>query len=355
MKAYLLYGVGDLQYENVNKPMLKPGWVIVKVMAAGICGSDIPRIYETGTYHFPTIPGHEFAGEVIEICESDTDNTAIRTWIGKRVGVFPLIPCMKCSSCRQENYEMCSDYDYLGSRRDGGFAEYVAVPVWNLIELPDEVSYEEAAMLEPMSVARHAVMQISKQTENAVIAIYGVGPIGMFIAQWARQNGYSKVILITNKPEQMRMAEALGFYCNFNSSEGDPVSFILQETNGLGADVTVEGVGTSKIIENCINSTRNKGNILLVGNPRGDAFFPRSVYWQILRRQLRLSGTWNSRFGTVEDNDWLASLKALQTGAIQAQCLITHRLGRADLFDGLEIMRNKSEYYCKVMIAEQDQ
>ena len=136
MKAYVLNGIGKLDYMDVPAPELKSGWALVKVKAAGICGSDIPRIFQTGTYHFPTIPGHEFAGVVTEVCD-DKD----REWIGKRVGIFPLIPCQECFVCRSGQYEMCRSYDYLGSRRDGGFAEYAAVPVWNLIELPEEMVY----------------------------------------------------------------------------------------------------------------------------------------------------------------------------------------------------------------------
>ena len=92
---------------------------MIEVQAAGICGSDIPRIFTTGTYHFPTIPGHEFSGKVVEVF----DESGV-SWLGKRVGIFPLIPCKECAPCQKEAYEMCTNYNYLGSRCDGGFAEY---------------------------------------------------------------------------------------------------------------------------------------------------------------------------------------------------------------------------------------
>lgn len=115
MKAYRLHGIGDLRLEEVPCPQPESGEVLVQVKAAGICGSDIPRIYRTGTYHFPTIPGHEFAGVVEKVGE-----TADPAWKGKRVGIFPLIPCYACSPCQAEKYEMCRHYRYLGSRQDGG-------------------------------------------------------------------------------------------------------------------------------------------------------------------------------------------------------------------------------------------
>ena len=152
MRAYELHGVNDLRREDIEKPEIPSGWVLVQVKASGICSSDIPRIFTNGTYHFPTIPGHEFSGVVAAYGEGVPEER-----VGKRVGIFPLIPCRTCPQCRQKKYEMCEHYDYLGSRRDGGFAEYVAVPDWNLMELPENVSFREAAMLEPLSVALHAV------------------------------------------------------------------------------------------------------------------------------------------------------------------------------------------------------
>ena len=152
MKAYLLHDINDLRYEDVEYPKCPRDWCVIEVKAAGICSSDIPRAFKKGAYHFPIILGHEFSGIVDKVADKNNENL-----LGKRVGIFPLIPCHQCSQCNSEHYETCSNYDYIGSRRDGGFAEYVAVPVWNLIELPDTISFKEAAMMEPLAVALHAV------------------------------------------------------------------------------------------------------------------------------------------------------------------------------------------------------
>lgn len=121
MKAYVLNKIGQLDYMEYPLPEPKEGTVLIKVEAAGICGSDIPRIFETGTYHFPTIPGHEFSGTVAEAYD-----VSGQSWIGKRVGVFPLIPCGRCPSCMKCQYEMCSQYDYLGSRSGGAVASCIS-------------------------------------------------------------------------------------------------------------------------------------------------------------------------------------------------------------------------------------
>src|SRR5574344_1882626 len=174
MKASVLYGIDDLRYvEDYSTPVLKDNEVMVKVKAAGICGSDVARVLKNGTYHFPTIIGHEFSGEICEVKDKKDD-----ALIGKRVSVFPLKPCFKCESCKQGDYEMCEHYDYLGSRCDGGFAEYVAVPKWNLCFLPDIISFESAAMFEPSSVAMHALgrskMKICAQIIFQRLTLLGV-------------------------------------------------------------------------------------------------------------------------------------------------------------------------------------
>ena len=163
MKAWVLHNIGDIRFDGVEEPTLREQEVLVKVRAAGICGSDIPRIYQTGAYSHPLIPGHEFSGEVVKV--GALADTALQ---GQRVGIFPLIPCRTCPPCRKMQYEMCRSYSYLGSRQDGGFAEYTAVPQENLIPIPDSVTFEDAAMLEPMAVAVHAMRRIGVNADDHV-------------------------------------------------------------------------------------------------------------------------------------------------------------------------------------------
>ena len=119
MKALNLHGIGDLRYEDAPMPMAGKDEALLKVRAVGICGSDVPRVFVKGTYNFPTIIGHEFAGEVVEADD--------KTLVGRGFAVFPLIPCGKCDACKDEAYAQCADYDYYGSRRNGAMAEYLAV------------------------------------------------------------------------------------------------------------------------------------------------------------------------------------------------------------------------------------
>lgn len=341
MKAYNLRGVSDLQFENVDIPVPEDSETLVQIKAAGICGSDIPRIFVNGTYHFPTIPGHEFSG--------------IDVKTKKRVGVFPLIPCRKCKPCRDGRYEMCRNYSYLGSRTDGGFAEYAAVPEWNMIELPDNVTFEQAAMLEPMAVAVHAMRSISPSCDDTV-AVMGLGTIGMLLVMFLLDAGVTDIYVIGNKDFQRKTCKAMGIdeirYIDAASEEQNSAvaEQIMNVTHGRGVGVFFECVGKNETIETALKVTAPGGRIQLVGNPASDISFDRDTYWKILRNQLTVKGSWNSSFTHDDDDDWHYVLKRLEAGAIHPEQFISHRFAFEELDKGLAIMRDKTEDYIKVMI-----
>lgn len=355
MKAYVLEGINQLEYKDIDAPLLSAGYVLVEVHAAGICGSDIARVFTTGTYHFPTIPGHEFSGIVVEALDEQGDS-----WVGKRVGVFPLIPCQECSSCQKRQYEMCSNYNYLGSRCDGGFAEYVAVPVWNLIELPDGVSYQEAAMLEPASVALHAVRRLILDDVSSV-AVFGLGTIGIIIAQWLDIYGVKTVIATGHSDrhgELMKQVSSrdyiyIGASTKSVSLENEVTEEILKLSDGLGVDVVLDCVATSDSLIDALACVKVGGQIVIVGNPKGDVLVDKNSYWKILRKQVRLTGTWNSSFTHSSDDDWNTVLQECAKGNLHLKELITHSLPFDELHEGLAIMRDKTEYRNKVMIVRE--
>ena len=319
--------------------------VVVKVEATGICGSDIPRIYHTGAYTHPLIPGHEFSGKVIEVGKMSD-----KKWINKRVGIYPLIPCNSCISCKKKQYEMCKNYSYLGSRRDGGFAEYVAVPERNLIELPETVSYEEAAMLEPMSVAAHAMRRINPNRQDVAV-VYGLGTIGLLLLMFLREAGIEKILVIGNKDIQkqcvLRMGMDITNYCDTKNQ--DVGSWLMEKTEGKGADILFECIGRNEIVVQAIDFTAPAGRIMLVGNPYSDMNIEKQVYWKILRKQLTVMGTWNSSFTGEKQDDWYYVLERLEKKLVNPVDLISHRFSLAKLEKGFHIMRDKSEDYVKIL------
>lgn len=324
-------------------PQLKHGEVMVNVTAAGICGSDVNRVFKTGTYHFPTVIGHEFSGTVCAVSDQ-----SLESWLNKRVGVFPLKPCFSCQNCKAGLYEMCTHYDYLGSRCDGGFAEYVAVPAWNLIELPESVSFEEAAMLEPVSVAVHALSHIPT-IKDTTIAVIGPGTIGNLIAKVAKIKGCAKVVVIGRNEEKLQFAKSYGADHIINSTTDDVNEAISRLTDRVGCDIVVEGTGAVQSLRTAISIARGGGLIITLGNPIGDMPLEKTVYWQILRKQLQIIGTWNSRFGGAQ-NDWTEALRLIQFEQLNPDPLVTHRLNFDQLLYGLELMRDSSIFTNKVML-----
>lgn len=338
MKAYVLHGVNDLRYDEINKPECPEGWAIVKVKAAGICSSDISRVFTKGTYHFPTIPGHEFSG-IVDSVGSSVDSALI----GKHVGVFPLIPCRECSQCADKHYEMCANYDYVGSRRDGGFAEFVAVPIWNLIILDESIPFTSAAMLEPLSVALHA-MKLSDLKVGCKVGIIGTGMIGIGAAQWARKLGAKDVTIIGRNETKRELIEQFGLEYKV-SNDKDTVGHY---------DVVLEAVGTPSAIELAVNATRPGCTCVFMGNPSGDIIFNQNTYWRILRKQLKIVGTWNSAYDGANPSDWTDAADALAKNEVNVALLISHCFPQKELIKGLEIMREHQEPYCKVMTIWND-
>lgn len=332
MKGYSLHAVNDLCYEELEYPECATGWCVVKVKAAGICSSDIPRVYTKGTYHFPTIPGHEFSGVVDKVADKENENL-----VGKKVGIFPLIPCRKCQQCKEGHYEMCSNYDYIGSRRDGGFAEYVAVPVWNLVELSDEISFEEAAMMEPLAVALHAI-KIANVRNGDTVAIIGTGMIAFAAAQWAKKMGAAEVIVVGRSKSKRKIAENI-----------PGIGYAAFESCKEEFDVVLEAVGSNSAIDTAINMVKAGGKLVLMGNPEGEIDLNQNTYWRILRKQLHIAGTWNSSYEKNHDCDWSEVKSALENHEIKASALISHFYQQDDLKVGMALMHDHKEPYCKVM------
>ena len=331
MRAYPLRAIGTIMNEDVPYPECKEGWCIVQVKAAGICSSDIPRIFTKGTYHFPTVPGHEFSGVVHEV--GDKKDSKL---IGKHVGVFPLIPCKECELCKQKKYEMCKNYDYIGSRRDGAFAEFVAVPVWNLIELSDDIPFEEAAMMEPLAVSLHAVKRLNISKKDS-LAIIGTGMIAFAAAQWAIMKG-AEVTILGRSDGKKKIADKIS-----------GLKYLKMSDNTEQYDKVLEAVGSNEAISQAVDITKAGGKICLMGNPEGDILFAQDTYWKILRRQLEVMGTWNSSYEKDKKCDWSEVRDALAGQQIDTEPLISHRFNCNELIDALELMREHKEPYCKVM------
>lgn len=346
MKACVLHAAGDLRVETVETPRPGPGRVLLRVAACGVCGSDIPRVFEKGTYRFPLIPGHEFAGVVEELGEGVNP-----AWLGKTAAVFPLIPCRNCPMCLIGAYAQCADYDYLGSRSDGAFAGHVTVPEWNLVPVPEGLSPLEAAMCEPAAVAAHALRRAAPDPGGTVM-IFGAGPIGLMLAQWAAAWGAARVLLADIDPEKLRFAREQGFTGTCNPLEADPAEWARTLTGG-GADVVIEGSGSGAAFAQAVKCARPFGSVVLMGNPAGAMTLPQQAYSTVLRNELRLLGTWNSVYAAPPRDEWRMALDAMASGRLRALPLVSHRVPLEGLPEALEMMRDRRGFFNKVMLVNE--
>ena len=353
MKAWVLEDIGKFNRKEIEKPEASDGQVIVKVRAAGICGSDIQRVYENGAHRMPLVIGHEFSGQVEAVGKNVSDG-----WIGKKVGIFPLIPCKGCSACRIKKYEMCEQYSYLGSRTDGGFAEYVSVPEWNLMELPEAVTYEQAAMLEPMAVAVHAMRRLTIHQE-ATVAVCGLGTIGQLLVMFLLERGIRNIYAIGKSDAQRASMLAIGLpeqnFCDSRSM--DVKDFMDQRTEYRGVDVYFDCVGKNETAALGLELAAAGGQVCMVGNPYSDMSFDKNTYWKLLRKQLKVTGTWNSSYlGETDEeaamDDWHYVVDRLKEGRIKPEKLVTHKFSIEELDKGFEIMRDKKEPYVKIMMEQ---
>jgi len=341
MKALVLVRDKTLEYKEVPDPGRPgPGWALVKVQFSGICNSDIHRGFEGASYRYPLIMGHEFSGTVEEPAQQG------RFPRGSRVVVFPLIPCRRCVPCQTGDYAQCMDYDYLGSRRDGAFADMVWTPDANLLTVPDEVEMREAALTEPCAVALHGVGKLSIRPGDTG-AVFGGGPIGNMAAQWRRLRGCSRVFLVDIDQQKLSLASAMGF-TPVDSREGDAVAQMASMTGGYGIDRVVEAVGLPQTFLQAVMAAARFGEVVFLGNIRGSFQIGEKDFSSILRRELTVRGTWNSRVVPEGRNEWTTVLSSLGHG-IEVARLISHM---PRLAEGAEVFRRlaaRTEPFNKVV------
>ena len=325
MKAARLHAIGDLRCDEVEIPVPHGEEVLVRVGACGICGSDLPRVFEHGSSNgkYPLTIGHEFAGEVVQVGEQ-----ADPALIGVRAAIFPLIPCRKCDPCVTGNYAMCEDYDYLGSRCDGGFAEYCLVPsAWHLTP-PEKASMEELSMTEPACVAQHAVRR-ANVTAGQTVVIFGAGPIGILAARWVKIFG-AEPILVDISPEKVAFAREKGFRV-VNSREENVIEAVKKYNGGRLADAAIEGTGAGVVLSSCIECVRAKGTIALLGNPAGETKIPQKLHSMMLRKEVDVHGVWNSSRAPYPVNEWKFTVRMMDEGVLKTADLITDRLSLEEL------------------------
>ncbi len=328
MKALVLEAYNRLRCTDVPDPAPGPTEVLVRVAACGICGSDVHGMDgSTGRRRPPVIMGHEAAGTIVAIGDDVSD------WhTGDRVTFDSTISCGRCDFCRQGRVNLCEDRRVLGVsceeyRCDGAMAEYVVVPQRILYRLPEGLSFEAAAMVEPLSVAVHAVERLRPHLGETAVVV-GAGVIGLLAVQALRAAGCPRVLAVDVDDSRLRMAERLGAEVGLNAGEAGVRERIHEWSDG-GVDVAVEAVGLSPTVNLAVSAVRKGGALALVGNVAPQVDWPLQA---IVTRELSVYGSCASA------GEYPACLDLLADGAVNVEPLISEMVplsGGAEAFERL--------------------
>jgi (R,R)-butanediol dehydrogenase/meso-butanediol dehydrogenase/diacetyl reductase len=324
MRAARWHGRGDVRVEEVPQPVPGPGEVLLRVSWCGICGTDLEE-YAAGPALIPVESpngltgrvapltlGHEFVGAVAALGDGVT---GLR--VGERVAPEVCLFCGTCFFCRRHEYALCLNWAAIGLMADGGLAEYVVAPAHSCVRLPESLSDEEGALVEPTEVAVRAVRKANLQLGESV-AIVGGGPIGLLVAQVARAAGVRAVYLIEPRARRRELAEQLGVTVAFDPAGSDWQHELLEECADVGPDVVFECAGVPETPDLAVRIARKGGRIVLVGIQPGRV--PLSTL-DIIVGEKRLVGSVQHHF----DDDLPAAVQLLAEGKVRVGPLITGR------------------------------
>ena len=332
MRALVLHGPGSYSVEaDWPRPEVRAGWALIRVHYAGVCGSDLPRFAVTGSYRHPMILGHEFSGTV----ETPAPGSG-RFEAGEEVAVLPIIPCGACDGCRSGEPFHCRNYQFIGSRNDGGYAEFCLVPEQNLLRVPPEFGLRAGAFIEPIAVALHVVRR-SGFVRGKSALVYGAGAIGLLIGLWLRVFGASRIVIADVRSDSLGRARELGFDEVFDPSQGEaPGTF----------DALFEAAGSSRALVSAVHSAADKGTLTVVGRDVQDTVLPRGTFEKLMRKELTVHGCWG--YNLAGEEEFL--VRTLRQGSIRVEPMVSHEVALEKAPETIRAMCDRAFPYCKVLV-----
>ena len=316
----------------VNKKIsnkVKPKGCRIKILYSGVCASDIPRAFQSMAYRYPLVMGHEFVGRVIK-----TGSKVNNFEIGDLVSAFPLIPCQNCEYCNNTKYNLCEEYDYYGSRRDGSFSEVLDVNEWNIIKVKENQNTKLYSLMEPTAVSFNIYENIKRKIErNTNILLLGGGFIGQITFRIIKN--FNKNINLNILDRNKFKLKKINFQ-NHNkilTSSNFKRNLDIFKSLKNKYDIVIETTGSDEHFLNAINFAKKGGLVLYSGNINKNLLIKKNEVSNILRKELSIKGVWNSTFKSKVDN-WKQAEKFLNTNQ-EIENLITHI---ADLNDSANLL-----------------
>ncbi len=319
MKAAINHGPGDLRLEEVNIPIASEGEVLAKVLAVGICGSDVKCYQGTNPVPTPVIPGHEFCAQVVELGKSSKEKN--RLDVGDRVASEQIIPCNQCYYCKRGLYWLCQNNHVYGFSKiyaEGAMAEYIKLPSNSINhKLPQDMSIHAGALIEPLACAIHGVER-AKILFGDIVVISGAGTIGLLMVQLAKMKNPKKIIVLDIKDDRLKLAKKFGadVIINLQNKELEPDEIIKDISNGIGCDVYIEASGNPDSIGLGLNMLRKQGRFLVFGVYS----HPSSINWRVIsdQKELDVFGSSLSPFC------YPIAIDFLHKGLVSIEGIVTH-------------------------------
>jgi len=324
-------GVGNVELREMPEPKVGEGQVLIEVKAAGLCGTDVHIFYDEFKSNPPVILGHEISGIIREVGEG-----VANVKIGERVTTESYFKtCGLCYYCRNGKENLCLDRLSIGSRVNGGMAKYVVVPARNIHKLPENVSYVEGAMTEPLACVIHSTLDMTRITPGSIVVVSGPGPIGLLTLQVAKQAGGVVVVIGTEKDtHRLRVAKDLGADYTVNLERQDATELVNSLTGGRGADIVFECAGVEASVDACLRLVRRAGQYTQIGLVGQKVTFDID---EIVYKEVAL------RAGNASvPSAWTRALRLMEMGKIKLKPLISDVLPIAEWEKAFNMFKEKS-------------
>lgn len=332
MKAIIVNEDATLQTQEFAMPIIEyPQQIIVKIAYSGLCGSDIPRIFHHGAHFYPITLGHEFSGEIVAVGD---DVKQLK--IGDKIASVPLLPCFSCDECNNGYYSLCKNYTFVGSRKAGGLAEYVAMDQQNAFKLPDTVSLLEGAFFEPLTVGMHGIL-LADGCQDKNVIIVGAGTIGLLAMQCAKAMGARSITVIDINQERLALAKSLGADHIYNSAQMNAEQILAAMNDFRFNQLILETAGSPITVKLSIEIAGPRSQVVLIGTLHQDLNLPEKTFGLILRKELSIIGSWMNYSAPWPGQEWQLISDYFAQGKIKLDKLIA---GIGDFEQFIEMVSN---------------
>lgn len=342
MRAAVLYGPRELRIEDRERPTIGPGEMLLRVRAVGVCGSDV-HTYAHGrigptVLRSPLVLGHEFGGDIVQVAD---DVSSVGQ--GDRVAVDPAINCTRCELCLAGHPNLCDDLHFSGLWPDNGaLVEYMAYPARLAYPVPESIDYGETVLLETLGIAIHAT-DLARLQGGHDVAVLGCGPVGLLVIQMARLSGATRIFATDRLGYRLDLAGQCGATDALDIGEGDPVDWVMEQTNGRGVDVVFEAAGAAESPAQAVEMTGRGGTVCLVGIPVED----RTEFRASSARRKGLTIKLVRRM----KHTYPRAIALTERGLVDLQPLLTHRFPLDRSEQAFELVEDYRDGVIKAVIV----